>query len=106
MGDAADMLLDGTCDEFTGEYLGPGPGYPRSRHRSKQIKTTKKDKMSVGGKHLEGARADVKFKGELHTNCKIVLCWGKRGKTRYLVEDQFKKQYTVRFSFMDNIRKE
>jgi hypothetical protein len=30
MGDIADMMLDGTLDEVTGEYLGEGPGYPRS----------------------------------------------------------------------------
>lgn len=31
MGDAADMLLDGTLDFHTGEYLdGNSPGYPRS----------------------------------------------------------------------------
>lgn len=30
MGDIADMMLDGTLDSMTGEYLGEGPGYPRS----------------------------------------------------------------------------
>jgi hypothetical protein len=30
MGDAADMLLDGICDEQTGEYIGPAVGYPRT----------------------------------------------------------------------------
>lgn len=31
MGEIAEMMLDGTLDEWTGEYLGPGPGFPRSR---------------------------------------------------------------------------
>jgi len=30
MGDIAEGLLDGTFDMHTGEYLGEGPGYPRS----------------------------------------------------------------------------
>jgi len=30
MGEYADMLLDGSCDEWTGEYIGPAVGYPRS----------------------------------------------------------------------------
>lgn len=31
MGEIADMMLDGTLDEQTGEYIGRGPGYPRTR---------------------------------------------------------------------------
>jgi hypothetical protein len=31
VGEIADMLLDGTLDSETGEYLGQGPGYPRTR---------------------------------------------------------------------------
>lgn len=31
MGEIVELMLDGTLDEWTGEYLGPGPGYPRSR---------------------------------------------------------------------------
>lgn len=31
MGEIADGLIDGTFDEITGEYLGEGPGYPRTR---------------------------------------------------------------------------
>ncbi len=30
MGDIADMMIDGTLDSQTGEYIGPGPGYPRT----------------------------------------------------------------------------
>ena len=33
MGDIADMMLDGTLDCVTGEYLGEGDGYPRTRER-------------------------------------------------------------------------
>lgn len=30
MGDIAEMMLDGTLDSMTGEYLGDACGYPRS----------------------------------------------------------------------------
>ena len=30
MGEIAEMMLDGTLDIETGEYLGEGPGYPRT----------------------------------------------------------------------------
>lgn len=30
MGDAAEALLDGTCCQECGEYIGEGEGYPRS----------------------------------------------------------------------------
>lgn len=30
MGECADMLLDGTCDYITGEYIGDPCGYPRT----------------------------------------------------------------------------
>lgn len=30
MGECADMLLDGTCDYITGEYIGSPCGYPRT----------------------------------------------------------------------------
>lgn len=30
MGEIAEMMLDGTLDCETGEYLGQGPGYPRT----------------------------------------------------------------------------
>lgn len=30
MGEIADMILDGILDEQTGEYIGPGVGYPRT----------------------------------------------------------------------------
>lgn len=30
MGEIAEMMLNGDLDEWTGEYLGPGDGFPRS----------------------------------------------------------------------------
>jgi hypothetical protein len=35
MGEIADDLIDGTFDYVSGEYLGEGPGYPRTMHREK-----------------------------------------------------------------------
>ena len=31
MGEIAEMMLDGILDEQTGEYIGPGVGYPRTK---------------------------------------------------------------------------
>lgn len=45
MGDMADAILDGEFDEWSGEYLGPGVGYPRSNdpdHPSNAWKRRKK----------------------------------------------------------------
>lgn len=33
MGEIAEMLLDGTLDSITGEYIGKPCGYPRTRER-------------------------------------------------------------------------
>lgn len=35
MGEVADMVLDGTLDEETGEYIGDGPGWPRNARTGK-----------------------------------------------------------------------
>lgn len=37
MGDIADGLLDGTFDSITGEYLGEGPGYPRTYEKDNGV---------------------------------------------------------------------
>jgi len=34
MGEIADMLLEGTLDFYTGEYLGRGNGIPRTKNKS------------------------------------------------------------------------
>lgn len=39
MGDIADMMIDGTLDYITGEYIGEGSGYPRTMDDLK-IRTT------------------------------------------------------------------
>ncbi len=41
MGDWADDILDGIVDEVTGEYLGHGVGYPRTRTRNNVVNKTK-----------------------------------------------------------------
>ena len=35
MGEIADMMLDGTLDYETGEYLGDSVGFPRTRNAQK-----------------------------------------------------------------------
>ena len=34
MGEIADMMIDGTLDYITGEYIGEGYGYPRTRQEN------------------------------------------------------------------------
>lgn len=36
MGDIADGILNGDFDMYTGEYLGPGGGFPRTAQRRRQ----------------------------------------------------------------------
>lgn len=38
MGEIAEMMLDGTLDQYTGEYIGEPVGYPRSKHGNIQPK--------------------------------------------------------------------
>ena len=42
MGDIADMMLDGILDQYTGEYIGPGVGYPRSINHGKRFTNPQK----------------------------------------------------------------
>lgn len=45
MGEIADMLIDGTLDMYTGEYIGDAVGYPRTiNHHKKYFKETKAEK--------------------------------------------------------------
>lgn len=43
MGEIADGLINGDFDSLTGEYLGKGWGFPRSRHMNMYPKTKKQD---------------------------------------------------------------
>lgn len=46
MGEIADMIIDGTLDMYTGEYLGDPVGYPRTK-KKKYFKKKKKTKLKV-----------------------------------------------------------
>lgn len=56
MGDIADGLVDGTFDSVTGEYLGKGPGYPRTFEKGKvrPYITSKKVGKMTNCKKLNG----------------------------------------------------
>jgi predicted ATP-grasp superfamily ATP-dependent carboligase len=45
MGDIADSMIDGEFDYISGEYIGPGVGYPRtySGTSSKRVKVIRKE---------------------------------------------------------------
>jgi len=50
MGEIADDLVDGTFDSETGEYLGMGPGYPRTMKNGNIIPYITKGKAGTGEK--------------------------------------------------------
>lgn len=47
MGEIADMLLDGTLDFYTGEYLGKGGGIPRTKNKSLEWERRKQSKPPI-----------------------------------------------------------
>jgi len=58
MGDIADGLINGDFDSETGEYLGEGPGYPRTR--SKSLPWEKGKSVNAPPGHINRIRALVK----------------------------------------------
>lgn len=104
MGEIAEMMLDGTLDEQTGEYIGEAVGYPRTmqpgyynsikkRRPKRNIKHATKGK-SLGGQHLIGKNATV----EQYGKCVIVDYVGKRGRKRYIVIDEKGNEHKVMFN--------
>lgn len=55
MGELADMLIDGTLDMYTGEYIGDAVGYPRTKHYSKQ----KQHKENKAEKNIRKVRKEL-----------------------------------------------
>jgi len=56
MGEYADMLIDGTCDFYTGEYIGEGPGYPRTlRNKPKMHKKGEMTQCAICKKWVKKA---------------------------------------------------
>lgn len=50
MGEIADDLIDGTFDSVTGEYLGTGPGYPRTLEKGQIVPYTTGKRVPAGKK--------------------------------------------------------
>ena len=44
MGEIADMMIDGTLDYMTGEYIGRGQGYPRTVSRKEYLEYENQNK--------------------------------------------------------------
>lgn len=68
MGDIAESLINGEFDEWTGEYIGPAVGYPRSRdpeHYSnrKWRAPTDKNSPTYGSNPLGGVEKWLKVNG-------------------------------------------
>lgn len=76
MGEYAEMLLDGSCDEWTGEYIGPAVGYPRSLdpdHYSnkKRWPNLKNDNPGYSRNALQGLRKYARKHGVGKTDVAI-----------------------------------
>ena len=73
MGDIADMMLDGTLDEETGEYLGDhnlakygteSPGFPVSLQRESRKRKGNRVPCPRCGKHVKPAGLDMHIKAK------------------------------------------
>ncbi len=106
MGKYADMLLDGSHDEQTGEYIGEAVGYPRTKQKGfynsigkrkpkRNIKHSLKG-QSLGGVHLVGKNVTTEKQG----NCIIADFVGKRGKKRYVLIDEKGNEHKVMFRLL------
>jgi hypothetical protein len=68
MGEIAEMMLDGTLDCVTGEYIGPGPGYPRTgeqnlrtaKRNARRRRKQKRDKAAAQQAEQTGKREEHK----------------------------------------------
>jgi hypothetical protein len=60
MGQGADLILNGDIDEWTGEYIGPGQGFPRSLDPDHPCNQNKKSKYRV--KVIPGGSNNLNFR--------------------------------------------
>lgn len=78
MGEIADMMLDGTLDEHTGEYIGKPCGYPRTLQRKDNpvygvTSYLSKKGISDASKQLEYMREFSKLpEGTVEECCKVI----------------------------------
>lgn len=64
MGEIADGLINGDFDSVTGEYLGEGMGFPRTKIGSFYSKKRKSEDLSW--RKVPGFLNNIKIKGHLH----------------------------------------
>jgi len=79
MGDIADSLIDGEFDYITGEYIGPGVGYPRTySESSKKVKAIRKElAILIKEKHSHCITQAEKNKAVTDARQEINLKYGK-----------------------------
>jgi hypothetical protein len=72
MGEIADMILDGTLDFYTGEYLGKGHGIPRTKNKSLEWEKRKKKAVKTGDFTAENSYNGIKkYVEKIWSGCKI-----------------------------------
>jgi len=66
MGEIADMMLDGTLDFYTGEYIGRGKGMPRTLDNSLPWERNQKRSEDLRCKEVESFLNSAGIKQHLH----------------------------------------
>lgn len=70
MGDIADGIINGYFDEITGEYIGEGGGFPRSRKKEEEPRRLEYAKLKLSQlgfqiKEINRGLIKFEFKGEM-----------------------------------------
>lgn len=112
MGDIADAIINGDFDASTGEWIGPGDGFPRSydpKHpdfigRKRKSFKKYKQKNVRSGKGGIGQTVDVQIKGTILKGC-VIADYLNTKRKRYVVVDREGKQHRVQYSQLCLINK-
>lgn len=71
MGEIADMIINGDFDQYTGEYIGPGDGYPRSLEDNRDY--SRKNKVNGIEKFLHKFLTATKARKVIKEYCVEIL---------------------------------
>lgn len=66
MGEIAEMMLDGTLDFYTGEYLGKAKRYPRTAKKELPWEKQPRKSEDLSWKRVTGYMNFIGIKGHLH----------------------------------------
>ena len=90
MGEIADAMIDGELDYMTGEYLGPGVGYPRTSSSGRQ-KTHQYVQLTEGEKRVKKIRKELAIL--IKTKQKECTTQGQKNHCVTLARQEINKKY-------------